>query len=92
MDKEITNKKFWEKVAKLYTTIQERKNAKLYRESCEIILKSLDKNMQVLKLACGTGQLAFPLCKKAVSWEATDFLEKMIKEVKTKYKMRCLDI
>lgn len=48
--------------------------------------------MQVLELACGTGQLAFPLCKKAVSWEATDFLEKMIKEVKTKYKMRCLDI
>ncbi len=32
MDKEITNKKFWEKVAKLYTPMQERKNRKLYQE------------------------------------------------------------
>ncbi|WP_315675519.1 class I SAM-dependent methyltransferase [Clostridium sp. 19966] len=64
MDKELTNKKFWEKVAKLYTPMQERKSAKLYHELCEIISKSLDKNTQVLELACGTGQLTFPLCKK----------------------------
>ena len=71
MDKEITNKKFWEKVARLYTPMQERKNAKLYMELCDIISKSLDKNMQVLELACGTGQLTFPLCKKVSGWEAT---------------------
>lgn len=29
MDKENTNKKFWEKFAKLYTPMQERKNMKL---------------------------------------------------------------
>ncbi len=84
MDKEITNKKFWEKVAKLYTPMQERKNAKLYRELCEIISKSLDKNMQVLELACGTGQLTFPLCRKVARWKATDFLEKMIEEAKVR--------
>lgn len=84
MDKEITNKKFWEKVAKLYTPMQERKNAKLYRELCEIISKSLDKNMQVLELACGTGQLTFPLCKKVAGWEATDFSDKMIEEAKVR--------
>lgn len=82
MSRKITNKKFWEKVAKLYTPIQERKNIKLYRELCEIISKSLDNNMQVLELACGTGQLTFPLCKKVASWEATDFSENMIEEAK----------
>ncbi len=84
MDKEITNKKFWEKVAKLYTPMHERKNAKLYQELCGIISKSLDKNMQVLELACGTGQLTFPLCKKVARWEATDFSEKMIEEAKVR--------
>lgn len=84
MDKESTNKKFWEKVAKLYTPMQERKNTKLYRELCEIISKSLNKNMQVLELACGTGQLTFPLCREVAGWEATDFSEKMIAEAKAR--------
>ena len=66
MNKEITNKKFWEKAAKLYTPMQERKNAKLYLKLCNIISKSLDKNMQVLELACGTGQLTFPLCNSTI--------------------------
>ncbi|MDD3223630.1 MAG: class I SAM-dependent methyltransferase [Clostridium sp.] len=82
MGRKSTNKKFWEKVAKLYTPMQERKNIKLYRELCEIISKALDNNMQVLELACGTGQLTFPLCKKVASWEATDFSENMIEEAK----------
>lgn len=84
MDRENTNKNFWEKVAKMYTPMQERKNAKLYKELCEIISKSLDKNMQVLELACGTGQLTFPLCKKVAGWEATDFSERMIEEAKVR--------
>ncbi|WP_243002697.1 class I SAM-dependent methyltransferase [Lachnotalea glycerini] len=84
MDKEISNKKFWEKFAKLYTPMQERKNAKLYLELCKVISKYLDQNMQVLELACGSGQLTFPLCKKAGAWEATDFSEKMIEEAKTR--------
>lgn len=84
MGKEITNKKFWEKVAKLYTPMQERRNRKLYQELCEIISKSLNKNMQVLELACGTGQLTFPLCNKVAGWQATDFSEKMIEEAKAR--------
>ncbi|MGV8981153.1 class I SAM-dependent methyltransferase [Clostridium sp.] len=84
MDKENTNKKFWEKIAKLYTPMQERKNAKLYWELCEIVSKSLDKNMKVLELACGTGQLTFSLCKKVAAWEATDFSKKMIQEAKSR--------
>ncbi|WP_160690364.1 class I SAM-dependent methyltransferase [Clostridium sp. C2-6-12] len=84
MDREITNKRFWENVAKWYTPLQERKNARLYQDLCEVISKSLDKNMQVLELACGTGQLTIPLCKKVASWEATDFSEKMIQEAKVR--------
>lgn len=84
MFKEITNKKFWENVAKWYTPMQERKNAKLYQKLCEVISKSLDKNMQVLELACGTGQLTLPLCKKVAAWEATDFSVKMIEKAKAR--------
>lgn len=84
MDKEITNKKFWEKAAKLYTPMHERKNSELYQELCNVISKSLDKNMQVLELACGTGQLTFPLCTKVAVWEATNFSEKMIEEAKAR--------
>ena len=80
MDNKNSNKKFWERVAKLYTPMQERKNAKLYQKLCKIISESLNKDMHVLELACGTGQLTFPLCKKVATWEATDFSEKMIAE------------
>jgi ubiquinone/menaquinone biosynthesis C-methylase UbiE len=84
MDKENKNKRFWERVAKLYTPIQERKNAKLYQELSKIISNFLNKNMQVLELACGTGQLTFSLCEKVVCYEATDFSEKMIEEAKAR--------
>jgi ubiquinone/menaquinone biosynthesis C-methylase UbiE len=84
MDKNNSNKKFWEKVAKLYTPMQERQNKKLYLELCKIISRFLNKNMQVLELACGTGQLTFPLCSKVASWEATDFSERMIDEAKSR--------
>ena len=83
-DNKNSNKKFWDRVAKLYTPMQERKNAKIYLELCKIISKSLDKNMQVLELACGTGQLTFPLCKNVAAWEATDFSEKMIEEANSR--------
>ncbi len=92
MDKEITNKKFWENVAKWYTPMQERKNAKLYKELCEVISKLLDKDMQVLELACGTGQLTFSLYKKVAGWEATDFSEKMIEEAKARARVFNLPI
>lgn len=84
MNNANSNKKFWEKVAKLYTPMQERKNARLYQELCSVIAKSLDKNMHVLELACGTGQLTFPLCKKVAVWVATDFSDSMIREAKAR--------
>ena len=38
--------------------------------------------MNVLELACGTGQLSFPLSDCTNSWTATDFSENMIKQAK----------
>ena len=88
MSQESSNKKFWGKVAKLYAPTQERTNAKLYRELNKIISKFLNKNMSVLELACGTGQLTLSLYKEAATWEATDFSENMIEEAKS----RAIDI
>lgn len=38
--------------------------------------------MNVLELACGTGQLSYPLSGRVRLWEATDFSEAMIAEAK----------
>lgn len=75
------NKKFWQRFAKLYAPFM-KSNKKLYAEICQSIIPYLNKNMNVLELACGTGQLSFPLCSKVRLWEATDFSEKMILEAK----------
>lgn len=87
MSRDDTNKKFWEVVAKLYTPIIEKRNKTLYQDLCDEISKILTKDMQVLELACGTGQLTFSLSKKVCSWEATDFSEKMISEAKKREKV-----
>lgn len=78
MKKDITNKKFWERVAFLYTSLIEKNNLLQYKEICKVISDYLKKDMSVLELACGTGQLTFSLADKVHSWEATDFSENMI--------------
>lgn len=44
--------------------------------------ENLKSDMNVLELACGTGQLSFPLSDCTNSWTATDFSENMIKQAK----------
>lgn len=77
------NKQFWQRFAKLYEPFM-KSNKKLYRDICNSIAPYLSREMNVLELACGTGQLTFPLCSKVKLWEATDFSEKMIAEAKKK--------
>jgi ubiquinone/menaquinone biosynthesis C-methylase UbiE len=86
MIKEDSNIQFWKRVAKLYTPIIEKKNKQAYEKLCSMIKPLLSKNMQVLELACGTGQLTFSLCDNVGYWEATDFSEKMIEETKKRNK------
>lgn len=78
-----TNKKFWEKVAFLYGPFMKNSH-KLYDTICEQIKPDLNRDMDVLELACGSGQLTFALSQYVKHWEATDFSEKMVEEAKKK--------
>lgn len=46
--------------------------------------------MNVLELACGTGQLSYPLSGRVRLWEATDFSDAMIVEAKKRNTSRRL--
>ena len=75
------NKNFWQKTAKIYAPFM-RSSAPVYKEICDCICEKLNRNMDVLELACGTGQLSIPLSSKVHLWEATDFSEAMITQAK----------
>ena len=74
-----SNKKFWDKFAKLYAPFM-KKDQDVYDQVCEDIRPYLNPNMKVLELACGSGQLSFSLSKHTKTWIATDFSEPMIRE------------
>lgn len=76
-----SNKNFWDKIAKLYAPFME-KDKSFYKKICENIQSFLKDDMNVLELACGTGQLSFELSKYTKSWLGTDFSEKMILEAR----------
>jgi len=81
---EPDNKAFWQRFAKLYGPVMERSGATLYRNICDRIKPYLKRDMNVLELACGTGQLSCPLSGRVRLWEATDFSPAMIAEAKKK--------
>ena len=74
-------KKFWDRFARLYAPIQERSNRALYDRVADLCAPYITEETRVLELACGTGQLTLPLCRLAGYWEATDFSEKMLREL-----------
>ena len=76
------NKKFWQRFAKLYSPFMERGNSQVYEQISIEVKPWLSKEMTVLELACGSGQLSFRLAPNAKHWEATDFSENMIAEAK----------
>ncbi len=75
------NQIFWQRLSKLYGPLMGR-SAGLYDSVCARIRPQLDRRMNVLELACGTGQLSFPLSSRVRLWEATDFSPNMIREAK----------
>lgn len=79
---EQNHKKFWQRFARLYGPFMEKSSRKLYGDICRWIQPDLSRDMNVLELACGTGQLSIPLCSRVRLWEATDFSEAMIAEAK----------
>lgn len=74
---------FWDRYAKLYTSFQEQKNVKLYDVVGEYINDNLRREMSVLELACGTGQITKRCGTHTMKWVATDFSEKMVECAKT---------
>lgn len=87
---ENDNKGFWQRFAKRYSPIMEKSSARLYRDICDRIRPELNREMNVLELACGTGQLSYPLSGRVRLWEATDFSDAMIAEAKKKNTSRRL--
>lgn len=75
------NKQFWQKVSKIYAPFM-RNSDRLYDGIGDRIRPYLNRNMDILELACGTGQLSFRLGSRVRLWEATDFSENMIAEAK----------
>ena len=57
-------------------------SGKLYDAVCERMRPGLTRDMDVLELACGSGQLSFRLAGAVRLWEATDFSENMIAEAR----------
>ncbi len=77
------NKEFWQRMAKSYGPFMQH-SGKLYDAICEKMRPGLTRDMNVLELACGSGQLSFRVAGAVRLWEATDFSENMIVEARKK--------
>lgn len=75
------NKQFWERFSRHYAGFMRRSQA-TYQQICKAMHPFLKRDMDVLELACGTGQLSVPLSPCVGSWEATDFSSEMIRQAK----------
>ena len=75
------NKQFWERFSRHYAGFMRRSQA-TYQQICKAMRPFLKRDMDVLELACGTGQLSVPLSPCVRSWEATDFSAEMIHQAK----------
>ena len=84
--KDDSNKKFWDRVSKIYTVFQEKGNKDLYETLSQTIKPKFEKDQKILELGCGTGQLTTFLLNKSNNYIATDFSEKMISEAKIRFK------
>lgn len=78
MSKEQSNKKFWDRYAKLYDFEIKKFNSAAYTEMYRLMSLALSKDMKVLEIATGTGLIALGVAGSIGSIEATDFSPKMI--------------
>ena len=74
-------KQFWERFSRHYSGFM-RRSQTTYQQICKAMRPFLKRDMDVLELACGTGQLSVPLSPYVRSWEATDFSAEMIRQAK----------
>ena len=77
----MDNKRFWDRCSKYYPAFI-RHSEKTYLQIRKTIRPFLKRDMDVLELACGTGQLSVPLSPYVRTWEATDFSPEMVTQAK----------
>lgn len=77
------NKKFWSRWSGFYDTFMSG-NEPLYDKIAVQMKKRLNREMQVLELACGTGLISRRIAGSVKSLEATDFSPEMIAKAKKK--------
>lgn len=77
------NKGFWDRWAGRYDRFMSG-DKDTYAQIVNRMKKELNRNMDVLELACGTGILSVQLAGNVKMLEATDFSEEMIKQAKQK--------
>lgn len=77
----MDNKRFWDRCSKYYPAFIGH-SEKTYLQIRKTIRPFLKRDMDVLELACGTGQLSVPLSPYVRTWEATDFSPEMVKQAK----------
>ncbi len=75
------NRSFWQKMSLIYKKFMSGAEP-TYAALCERIRPSLQKDMEVLELACGTGQLSYPLAGEVRHWIATDFSTAMLRRAR----------
>lgn len=83
MSKQTDNKQFWQRWASCYGPLMQSSEP-LYAAIAQQMQSHLTPEMNVLELACGSGQLSFRLSRLVRDWEATDFSPKMIAQAKLK--------
>ena len=81
--KEKDNKGFWDRWAGRYDRVMSG-DRDTYARILNRMKKRLNRNMNVLELACGTGILSVQLVGNVKMLEATDFSEEMIRQAKQK--------
>jgi ubiquinone/menaquinone biosynthesis C-methylase UbiE len=73
---------FWQQWSVKHGLAMDCIHSSVYQKLCQQIRPSLSRNMNVLELACGTGQLSQCLSSQVRLWEATDFSPTVIQAAK----------
>ena len=82
-------KGFWNAVAAFYRPFM-KKNSRGYDLIARELDAYLEKEMRVLELACGTGQISFRVASRVERYIATDFSENMVKRAEKRCRIPSL--
>ena len=85
-NRQIKEKKFWDKFALKYDAYMKRTLDKTYLSIIKNMKEDLKQTDRVLEIGAGTGIITFAICSKVASIVATDISHEMIKVAQQKLK------